>query len=91
MLAPAPADVAEPGRHRVVGAVSGFEQDGVPPLELGEGVWLRGRIDRVDMGGEGKAVVYDYKGRSAPPGATRSCPPEPRDERRLARGSCTEP
>jgi ATP-dependent helicase/DNAse subunit B len=46
------------------------EQDGSPPgLELGEGVWLRGRIDRVDLGAGGKAVVYDYKGRSAPPGA----------------------
>ncbi len=31
---------------------------------------LRGRIDRVDMagsGGEEMAVVYDYKGRAAPP------------------------
>ncbi len=47
----------------------GFEQDGLPPLELGEGVFLRGRIDRVDIGVGGEAVVYDYKGRSAPPGA----------------------
>ena len=47
----------------------GFEQDGPPPLELGEGVMLRGRIDRVDVGPLGEAVVYDYKGRSAPPGA----------------------
>jgi RecB family exonuclease len=46
----------------------GFDQDGLPPLDLGEGVLLRGRIDRVDVGG-GQAVVYDYKGRSAPPGA----------------------
>lgn len=46
----------------------GFEQDGLPPLDLGEGILLRGRIDRVDVGGE-QAVVYDYKGRSAPPGA----------------------
>jgi ATP-dependent helicase/DNAse subunit B len=45
----------------------GFE-DGLPPLDLGEGILLRGRIDRVDMGGE-QVVVYDYKGRSAPPGA----------------------
>jgi ATP-dependent helicase/DNAse subunit B len=47
----------------------GFEQDGYPALELGEGVLLRGRIDRVDVGAGGKAIVYDYKGRSAPPGA----------------------
>jgi ATP-dependent helicase/DNAse subunit B len=47
----------------------GFEQDGPPPLDLGEGVMLRGRIDRVDLGPGGEAAVYDYKGRSAPPGA----------------------
>jgi RecB family exonuclease len=46
----------------------GFEQDGLPPLDLGEGVLLRGRIDRVDVG-NAQAVVYDYKGRSAPPAA----------------------
>jgi ATP-dependent helicase/DNAse subunit B len=46
----------------------GFDQDGLAPLDLGEGVSLRGRIDRVDVGGE-QAIVYDYKGRSAPPGA----------------------
>jgi ATP-dependent helicase/DNAse subunit B len=47
----------------------GFGQDGLPPLDLGDGVSLRGRIDRVDVGSGGEAVVYDYKGRSAPPGA----------------------
>jgi ATP-dependent helicase/DNAse subunit B len=47
----------------------GFAQDGLPPLDLGEGVLLRGRIDRVDVGAGGTAVVYDYKGRSAPPAA----------------------
>jgi RecB family exonuclease len=41
----------------------------LPPLDLGDGVQLRGRIDRVDVGEGGAAVVYDYKGRSAPPGA----------------------
>ena len=46
----------------------GFEEDGLPALELGEGVRLRGRIDRVDIGGE-QAIVYDYKGSSAPPAA----------------------
>ena len=48
----------------------GFDQDGLSPLELGEGVLLRGRIDRVDVAAGGEAVVYDYKGRSAPPGAS---------------------
>jgi hypothetical protein len=47
----------------------GFGEDGLPPLDLGEGVLLRGRIDRVDVGAGGAAVVYDYKGRSAPPAA----------------------
>lgn len=47
----------------------GFDPEGLPPLELGEGVMLRGRIDRVDLSADGEAVVYDYKGRSAPPGA----------------------
>jgi ATP-dependent helicase/DNAse subunit B len=41
----------------------------LPALELGEGILLRGRIDRIDVGAGGEAVVYDYKGRSAPPGA----------------------
>jgi ATP-dependent helicase/DNAse subunit B len=47
----------------------GFESSRLPALELGEGVLLRGRIDRVDLADGGEAVVYDYKGRSAPPGA----------------------
>jgi ATP-dependent helicase/DNAse subunit B len=46
----------------------GFDQDELAPLDLGEGVHLRGRIDRIDVGGE-QALVYDYKGRSAAPGA----------------------
>lgn len=46
----------------------GFEQDGLPALDLGQGVRLRGRIDRVDTGAE-QAIVYDYKGSSAPPAA----------------------
>jgi hypothetical protein len=48
----------------------GFEQEGgLPPLDLGGGVTLRGRIDRVDVGEGGEAVVYDYKGAGAPPAA----------------------
>ncbi len=49
----------------------GFEGDELPALDLGEGVHVRGRIDRVDVGADGRAVVYDYKrrgGRAAPPG-----------------------
>lgn len=44
-------------------------QGSLPALDLGGGVWLRGRIDRVDLSSDGQAVVYDYKGRNAPPGA----------------------
>lgn len=40
-----------------------------PPLDLGDGVFVRGRIDRVDLSEGGEAVVYDYKGRAAPPAA----------------------
>jgi PD-(D/E)XK nuclease superfamily len=42
----------------------------LPALDLGAGLRLRGRIDRVDLAaGGGQAVVYDYKGRNAPPAA----------------------
>ena len=36
-----------------------------PPLELPDGVRLRGRIDRIDTDGAGQALVLDYKGRIA--------------------------
>ncbi len=40
----------------------------MPPLDLGEGVLVRGYIDRVDLAPGGEAVVYDYKsGSPAPP------------------------
>ncbi len=46
------------------------EPDGLPALELGEGIAVRGRIDRVDLDpASGAAVVYDYKGARAPDGA----------------------
>ena len=41
----------------------------LPPFELGGGVQMRGRIDRVDVSEEGEAVVYDYKAKAAPPAA----------------------
>jgi len=46
------------------------EEEGLPALDLGGGVMLRGRIDRIDVlpGGE-TAVVYDYKGARVTPGA----------------------
>jgi ATP-dependent helicase/DNAse subunit B len=43
------------------------ESGGLPALDLGEGVLVRGRIDRVDIAPGGEAVVYDYKGTYAPP------------------------
>ncbi len=45
------------------------EASELPALELGGGVRLRGRIDRVDLSEAGEAVVYDYKGGRAPAGA----------------------
>jgi ATP-dependent helicase/DNAse subunit B len=41
----------------------------LPAFELGGGVRMRGRIDRVDVGDGGEAVVYDYKAKAAPPAA----------------------
>jgi ATP-dependent helicase/DNAse subunit B len=47
----------------------GFEGEGegeeLPALDLGRGVRLRGRIDRIDVGG-GRALLYDYKNRRVP-------------------------
>ncbi len=36
----------------------------LPPLALGDGIAIGGRIDRIDEDGAGDAVVYDYKGRN---------------------------
>jgi ATP-dependent helicase/nuclease subunit B len=41
----------------------------LPALDLGDGVRLRGRIDRIDIAPAGEAVVYDYKGKNASPAA----------------------
>jgi ATP-dependent helicase/DNAse subunit B len=38
-------------------------------FELGDGVRMRGRIDRVDAGPDGEAIVYDYKGKDPPASA----------------------
>jgi ATP-dependent helicase/DNAse subunit B len=45
------------------------EPSRLPAFELAGGVRLRGRIDRVDVGENGEAVVYDYKSSKAPPAA----------------------
>jgi ATP-dependent helicase/DNAse subunit B len=49
----------------------GFEEggEGLPALDLGGGLRLRGRIDRIDLAPGGEAVVYDYKGANVSPGA----------------------
>ena len=46
----------------------GREGDEHGPLALGE-LAITGRVDRVDAGPGGEAIVRDYKGASAPPGA----------------------
>ena len=49
----------------------GFEEGsrGLPAWDLGGGLRLRGRIDRIDVGPGGEAVVYDYKSGHVSPGA----------------------
>ncbi len=49
------------------GADDHGEASELPAFELGDGVRMRGRIDRVDIGPQGEAVVIDYKAREAPP------------------------
>ena len=44
-------------------------EDELAAFDLGGGVLMRGRIDRVDEDGAGRAVVYDYKSSVAPPPA----------------------
>jgi len=53
--------------HLELGFGFAEEEGGLPPLDLGQGVRMRGRIDRIDLGSQGQAVVYDYKGAYAPP------------------------
>lgn len=45
------------------------EGGALPAFDLGDGVMLRGRVDRVDVSPGGEAVVYDYKGGRAPASA----------------------
>src|SRR3954454_23036989 len=46
----------------------GREGDAHGPLALGD-LAVTGRVDRVDVGPGGEAIVRDYKGATAPPGA----------------------
>lgn len=50
----------------------GFDEEGDPgALELGDGLKLRGRIDRIDVAADGtRAVLRDYKTSKAVPGAS---------------------
>jgi ATP-dependent helicase/DNAse subunit B len=62
------SDSAEPSTYLTPPAPSSRPE--LPALDLGDGLRLRGRIDRVDVAaGGGQGVVYDYKGRLAPPAA----------------------
>lgn len=45
------------------------DEASLPALDLGEGLRLRGRIDRIDVGAGGEALVYDYKGSHVTPAA----------------------
>jgi ATP-dependent helicase/DNAse subunit B len=45
------------------------EESSLPAFDLGGGVRMRGRIDRVDVDEGGEAIVYDYKSGVAPASA----------------------
>ena len=67
----ADVDLPEP-RYLELGFGFDGEGDGdeeLGALELGDELHLRGRIDRVDVGLDGAAIVYDYKGYRVFPGA----------------------
>lgn len=59
--------VAQPAEGRQAGPLVFGQPGGLSALDLGEGVLVRGRIDRIDLAPGGEAVVYDYKGNHAPP------------------------
>jgi ATP-dependent helicase/nuclease subunit B len=50
----------EPARRRGVASIL-TEADGVLDLAAGGGFRLTARADRIDVGGDGAAVIYDYK------------------------------
>ncbi len=55
--------------HLELGFGFSEEPGGLTAVDLGGGVTLRGRIDRIDVGPAGEAVVYDYKGAGVWPAA----------------------
>ncbi|HTW42331.1 MAG TPA: PD-(D/E)XK nuclease family protein [Solirubrobacteraceae bacterium] len=70
------ADCESPLEPQALELAFGFAADDergegseLPAFDLGDGVTLRGRVDRVDVGAGGEAAVYDYKGGRAPAGA----------------------
>jgi ATP-dependent helicase/DNAse subunit B len=66
----APAATLEPRWLELGFGFDDDEEEGsLPALDLGGGVMLRGRIDRIDVTPGGEAVVYDYKGARVTPGA----------------------
>ncbi len=61
------AEIESPLEPQYLELPFGFPEEGeLPSLVLGEGVRVRGRIDRIDVSTAGRAVLYDYKGKSAP-------------------------
>src|SRR5581483_9522565 len=50
------------------GADDHGEPSELPAFDLGGGVRMRGRIDRIDVGAGGEAVVVDYKAKTATAG-----------------------
>ncbi|HEX3512277.1 MAG TPA: PD-(D/E)XK nuclease family protein [Solirubrobacteraceae bacterium] len=61
----------EPAELELGFGFSGEDESGeateLPAFDLGDGVLLRGRIDRIDVSESGDAVIVDYKSSSAPP------------------------
>ena len=80
------AEALEPSHLELGFGFAEEADDGLPAFDLGGGVMLRGRIDRVDVGGSGEAVVYDYKGASAPRGGEVDRRGEPAGRAVHARG-----
>ena len=66
-----PRTAARPSRPGSSSCASAAPDDALAPAELAGGeLRLQGRIDRIDVSADGaEAIVYDYKGKGAPPQA----------------------
>ena len=66
-----PPAAARPSRRGSSSCASAAPDDPLGPAELAGGeLRLQGRIDRIDVSADGgEAIVYDYKGKGAPPQA----------------------